>query len=111
MRLKGKVAIVTGAGQGIGEAIARRLAEEGAAIVVNDVNAANGQKVAREIEDKGGRAVFCEGDVTKLAANEAMVQTATKSYGRMDVFVANAGVTHWNKPMLDVSEEELWGRS
>jgi 3-oxoacyl-[acyl-carrier protein] reductase len=107
MRLKGKVAIVTGAGQGIGEAIARRLAEEGAAVVVNDVNAANGHKVAREIGEKGGRAAFCEGDVTKLAANEAMVGAATKSFGRMDVFVANAGVTHWNKPMLDVSEDEF----
>ncbi len=71
------------------------------------VNAANGQKVAKDITDKGGRAVFCEGDVTRLAANEAMAAAATKSFGRMDVFVANAGVTHWNKPMLDVTEDEF----
>jgi 3-oxoacyl-[acyl-carrier protein] reductase len=107
MRLRDKAVIVTGAGQGIGEAIARRMAEEGAAVVVNDVNADAGRKVVDAIETRGGKAVFCEGDVTRLAANQAMVEAARRNFGRMDVFVANAGVTHWNKPMLEVGEEEF----
>lgn len=107
MRLKGKSAVVTGSGSGIGEAIARRFAEEGCGVVVNDIDAGRGKKVAADIVARGGRAVFREGDVSRLAANQAMVASAVEAFGRLDVFVANAGVTHWNKPMMDVTEDEF----
>ena len=107
MRLKGKVAIVTGAGQGIGESIARSLAREGAAVVVNDMNAATGGKVAAAIVEQGGRAVHAGGDVSTLAANQALVETAKSNFGRLDAIVCNAGVTHWNKPIMEVTEEEF----
>jgi 3-oxoacyl-[acyl-carrier protein] reductase len=107
MRLKGKVAIVTGAGQGIGEGIARRFAEEGASVVINDVNAEVGNKAVKAIIERGGKAVYANGDVSKLDANKALVDAAKKNFGRLDIFVCNAGVAHWNKPMLDVTEDEF----
>lgn len=107
MRLRDKVAIVTGAGQGIGEAIARRFAAEGAAVVINDMNPETGARAVQAIVDKGGRAVFAAGDVTRLDANQSMVETARKQFGRLDVVVCNAGTTHWNKPMMEVTEEEF----
>ena len=107
MRLKGKVAIVTGAGQGIGEGIAKRFAEEGCAVVINDVNAEVGNKATKGIVERGGKAVYAGGDVSKLDANQALVETAKKNFGRLDIFVCNAGVAHWNKPMLDVTEDEF----
>lgn len=107
MRLKGKVAIVTGAGQGIGEGIAKRFAEEGCAVVINDVNPEVGNKAAKAIVAQGGKAVYAPGDVSKLDANQALVETAKKNFGRLDIFVCNAGVAHWNKPMLDVTEDEF----
>ena len=107
MRLKGKAAIITGSGQGIGEAIARRFAAEGAGVIINDMNEATGQKAAKGIVDAGGKAAFVKGDVTKLADNQAMVDGAIKHFGRLDCIVCNAGVTHWNKPMMEVTEEEF----
>lgn len=107
MRLKGKVAIVTGAGQGIGEGIVRSLAKEGAAVVVNDMNAETGNKVAKAIMEAGGKAVYAGGDISTLQANQALVEAAKKNFGRLDVMVCNAGVAHWNKPILDVTEDEF----
>jgi len=107
MRLAGKVAAVTCAGQGIGEAIARRFAAEGAAVVVNDVDPARAGKVAAGIEKDGGRAFALAGDITKLEANQALVAAGQNQFGRFDCFVANAGVTHWNKPMMDVTDDEF----
>ena len=98
MRLKGKVALVTGAGSGFGAGIARRFAEEGAQVVVNDVNAA-GEKVAKDI---GGR--FVQGDVTKGADWAKLVREAGD---RLEIVVNNAGWTHRNKPYLEVTEAEF----
>ena len=107
MRLKDKVAIVTGAGSGFGEGIARRFAAEGAKVVVNDIAAAAGERVAREIVEAGGSAHFCEGDVSKNADVARVVAAALAAFGDLDIVVNNAGTTHRNQPMLDVSEEEF----
>ena len=98
MRLKGKVALVTGAGSGFGAGIARRFAEEGAQVVVNDVNA-SGEKVAKDI---GGR--FVQGDVTKSADWAKLVHEAGD---KLEIVVNNAGWTHRNKPYLEVTEAEF----
>jgi len=107
MRLANKVAIVTGAASGFGEGIARRFAAEGACVVVNDIDVANGDRVAREIVQGGGRAQFCAGDVSKDADVARLVATTLADLGDLDVVVNNAGATHRNQPMLDVSEDEF----
>jgi len=107
MRLRDKVAIVTGGGSGFGEGIAKRFAAEGASIVVNDVNAQGGERVAREIGAAGGRAAFCAGDVSSDRDVAALVRFALDTYGDLDVVVNNAGTTHKNQPMLDVTEDEF----
>jgi 3-oxoacyl-[acyl-carrier protein] reductase len=107
MRLHNKSIIVTGAGGGIGEGIARRLAEEGAKLVVNDINAAQAERVAAEIAKAGGTASFVAGNVTQSADVQALVAAAVKHYGRLDVMVNNAGWTHRNRPALEVSEADF----
>jgi 3-oxoacyl-[acyl-carrier protein] reductase len=97
MRLKGKVALVTGAGSGFGAGIARRFAEEGAQVVVNDISP-QGEKVAKEV---GGK--FVQADVTKSADWARMVREA----GDISIVVNNAGWTHRNRPYLEVSEAEF----
>lgn len=107
MRVKGKSIIVTGAGGGIGEGIAKRLAQEGAHVVVNDINHEAGRRVVAQIEVAGGEAMFVAGDVTKSAEVKALVDAAVKQYGKLDVMVNNAGWTHRNRPALEVGEEEF----
>jgi 3-oxoacyl-[acyl-carrier protein] reductase len=98
MRLKGKTAIVTGAGSGFGAGIARRFAAEGARVIVNDVNP-TGEKVAKEI---GGQ--FVAADVTRSADWARLVGAAGE---QLDIVVNNAGWTHRNKPFLEVTETEF----
>ena len=107
MRVTGKSIIVTGSGGGIGEGIARRLAEEGAQVIVNDINAAIGDKVVSAIKAAGGQASFFAADVTKSADMKALVQAAVQRHGKLDVMVNNAGWTHRNRPALEVSEDEF----
>ena len=107
MRVKDKSIIVTGAGGGIGEGIAKRLAAEGARVVVNDINAAQGERVVAEIVAAGGAASFFAADVTQSDDVRALVQTAVGRHGTLDVMVNNAGWTHRNRPALEVSEDEF----
>ena len=102
MQLDEKVALVTGAASGFGEGIARRYAAEGARVVVADLNDQTGRKVAEEI---GG--AYVHADVSDRNDVRAMIGTAVERYGRLDVMVNNAGVTHVNRPMLEVGEKEF----
>ena len=107
MRLHNKSIIVTGAGSGIGEGIAMRLAAEGAQVIVNDINVAMGEKVAAAIVKAGGSASFFAADMTKSAEVKALVADAVARYGKLDVMVNNAGWTHLNQSALDVSEDDF----
>ena len=107
MRLEGKVAIVTGGGSGFGEGIATRFAEEGAKIVVNDLNADGGMRVTKAIEAAGGNAVFAKADVATSAGVKSLVDAALAAFGRLDCMVNNAGISHLNQPMTEVKEAEF----
>ncbi|MDW3206023.1 MAG: SDR family oxidoreductase [Alphaproteobacteria bacterium] len=104
MRLKDKIAIVTGAASGFGEGIARRFAAEGAKVILADINDENGNRVAQDI---GGDAVYAHADVTSASDWQALVETAKDRFGRLDIVVNNAGYTHLNQPMLEVDEAEF----
>ncbi len=107
MRLQDKVIIVTGAGSGIGAGIARRLAQEGAHIMIADIHAGHGEQVAREIAAAGGSAGFLAADVSANASMAALVSGTLQAFGRLDVMVNNAGWTHRNRPLLEVDEAEF----
>ena len=92
MRFQGKVAVVTGAAQGIGEAYARALAAEGAAVVVADLNEESGERVAKEIEADGGQALFVRTDVSSHESAAAMAASAVVEYGGIDLLVNNAAI-------------------
>ena len=103
MRLKDKTAIVTGAGSGFGEGIAKRFAQEGAKVAVLDLRADAAERVAREI---GGDAVAVTADVGDgPSVHRAVEQVRAAFGGRIDILVNNAGTTHRNQPVLDVDEE------
>ncbi|WP_246795708.1 SDR family oxidoreductase [Burkholderia perseverans] len=106
MRLAGKTAIVTGGGSGFGEGIARTYAREGANVVINDLNGAAAERVASEIAVAGGRAIAIAGDVSQGEDWRALFAAALDDFRQVHVIVNNAGTTHRNKPVLDVSEAE-----
>lgn len=91
-RLENKIALITGGGLGLGEGIARKFVEEGAKVLIVDINAQNGQKVADSLPQH--TAVFCEGDVTKEADWERAVKVTIERLGGLDIVVNNAGVVH-----------------
>jgi len=107
MRLQDKVAIVTGAGSGFGEGIARRYAEEGAKVVVNDIRAEAAKRVTADIRAAGGEAREHVGDVSSDADVAAMVAETLRAFGRLDIVVNNAGTTHRNRPLLEVEERDF----
>jgi 3-oxoacyl-[acyl-carrier protein] reductase len=105
-RLNGKVAVITGSGKGIGEAIAKRFVHEGANVVVNARNAANVDRVVKEINSMGfGRAVGCACDISKKEDAERLVDTAVREFGRLDILVNNAGFTRDNWLVKMTAEE------
>ncbi len=106
MKLKDRVAIVSGAASGIGKAIAAAFAGEGAAVLIADVNEEGAQRAAREIEDAGGRAVGVAADITNFPQIQAMVRTALDRFGTIDILVNNAGIQHV-APIAEL-EEEKW---
>ena len=104
MRLNSKIALVTGAGSGFGRGIAARFAEEGAMLVVADINEEAAKMVAGEIGDS---AIAVGADVSKNSDVEEMIRQTVVQWGRLDILVNNAGTTHRNKPMTEVTEEEF----
>lgn len=107
MRLKDKTAVVTGAGSGFGEGIAKTYAREGANVVVNDLDEEAAQRVASEIALAGGKAIAVAGDIAREADWRALRDAALDDFGSVPVVVNNAGTTHRNKPVLDVTEAEF----
>jgi NAD(P)-dependent dehydrogenase (short-subunit alcohol dehydrogenase family) len=107
--LEGKVAIVTGAAMGMGEATARVFAAAGAQVLVSDVNEELGQATVEQIQRDGGSASFCKTDVSRAADAEQMVRTAVERYGRLDCAVNNAAVTPDTHPIAELDESE-WDR-
>lgn len=106
-RLEGKAAIVTGAASGFGRGIAERFAAEGCAVIVNDIARAAGEAVVAGIRAADGQAVYVHGDVTQSADMRALKDAALAHFGRLDIMVNNAGTTHRNQPLLDVTEAEF----
>jgi 3-oxoacyl-[acyl-carrier protein] reductase len=107
MRLPNLVAIITGGASGFGACIAETYAAAGARIVIADINAELGEKTAASLRLAGRDAIFCQTNVTKTADMARLVQLTLEHYGRLDVMVNNAGISHANQPMLNVSEEEF----
>ena len=105
--LNNKVALITGAGRGIGKAIAERYGALGASVVVNYASSAEAaQETANVIERSGGKAFAVQADVSKVADLERLFQTSLERFGRLDIVVANAGLEMSGKPVLDFTEEE-----
>lgn len=107
LRLSGLVAIVTGGGSGFGEAIGQAFAAAGARLVVADINAAQAERVAAALRAAGHAAIACATDVSRSADMERLVATAVREFGRLDVMVNNAGISHPNQPMLEVTEAQF----
>src|SRR5437764_8997891 len=106
-KLTGKVAIVTGASKGIGASIAKHLAAEGAAVVVNYASSKEGaDRVVAEITGKGGRAIAVQADVAKPSDIRRLFAEAKKAFGRLDVLVNNAGIYRF-APLEEVTAEHF----
>lgn len=110
-RLDGKVALITGAGSGFGEAIAHGFVSQGANVLVADIAVANGQRVVEEIGKKsypgGGSAVFIEFNVTQREDWEQGLELATSRFGKLDIVVNNAGTTYNKQESKEVSEADF----
>jgi len=109
LKLQGKTAVVTGAGSGMGRAIARRFALEGAAVAALDLNLATAEETAEAIRDAGGRAIAVACDVSAADSVEAAGQAVLAEFPEIDILVNNAGMLDGYAPLLDTSEE-LWDR-
>jgi 3-oxoacyl-[acyl-carrier protein] reductase len=105
-RLEDRVAIVTGAGRGIGRATALRFAEEGAAVVVNDVDRDPAEETVEEIRNNGGRALASIEDTVDLEATRRTVEAAVREFGKLDILVNNAGITR-DKTFHNMTDE-IW---
>src|ERR1700720_986709 len=107
-RLSGKTAVVTGASKGIGAGIAKGLAAEGAAVVINYASSKDGaDRVVADIKAKGGKAIAVQGDVAKAADVEKIFAETKRAFGRLDILVNNAGVYYKFLPLEEVTEEDF----
>lgn len=106
MKLNQRVAVITGAAQGIGAACARAFAEEGAHVVVADVNEVGGTALVRDIAADGGMAIFCKADAGDRRDAERLIAHAVQNFGRLDVLVSNAGIVHAAE-FVDLAEEDF----
>ncbi|MBI1245830.1 MAG: glucose 1-dehydrogenase [Alphaproteobacteria bacterium] len=104
MRLSAKTAVVTGGGSGFGEGIVTRFAAEGARVVVADIDEAAARRVADAVTKAGGTAKAVRADVARADDTKRMIAAATEAWGRLDIVVNNAGISHRNGPMLGVDE-------
>ncbi len=108
MRLKDKVAVITGAGRGLGKVVALGYAREGASVVVAEIDAEPGEEAVKEIQGKGGKALFVRTDVSRREDVQNLLDTAVKEFGRVDVWVNNAGVIR--PAMLHKMTDEEWDK-
>ncbi|MEC0266771.1 glucose 1-dehydrogenase [Paenibacillus anseongense] len=108
MRLQDKIALITGAGSGIGKSTALLFAQEGATVIVNDLDEIKGKETVSEIKDKGGEALFLHADVTNPEHVKTMVETAIAEFGRIDVLFNNAGIS--GVGAVHEIEPEAWDR-
>lgn len=104
MRLKDEVAVITGAGSGMGQAGAIRFAQEGAAVVVVDLNGEAAEKTAQDIRNNGGRAIAVAADISGLEGNEKAVNAALEEFGKLSIVWANAGLATKVQPLADADE-------
>ncbi|MBA3873246.1 MAG: glucose 1-dehydrogenase [Anaerolineae bacterium] len=108
MRLKDKVALITGGSSGIGRETSLLFAQEGASVVVVDLNDDAGAKVVDEITAAGGKAVYAHADVSKAADCENMVKVAEQTYGKLNIMFNNAGISHADDDNAMTTEESVW---
>lgn len=108
MRLKEKVALITGAGSGIGRETALLFAREGAQVVACDLNEASGKAIVEAIEQSGGQAAFIKADVSKAADVKGAIEFAESTYGKLNVLFNNAGIFHANDGSVVETEEDIW---
>jgi NAD(P)-dependent dehydrogenase (short-subunit alcohol dehydrogenase family) len=108
MRLQDKVALITGAGSGIGRETALIFAREGAKVVVADVNDAGGEETVAAVNAAGGAAVYVHADVSKAAEAEKMIRVAEETFGKLDILFNNAGISHINDDDAINTEEDVW---
>ncbi|RLC71179.1 MAG: 3-oxoacyl-ACP reductase [Chloroflexi bacterium] len=105
-KLEGKVAVITGSGRGIGKAIAKLFASEGASVMVNDIDESPALEVVKEIEAAGGKASACVADVTRLEEAQRLMDETVKLFGGLDILVNNAGITR--DALIHKMTEQQW---
>ncbi|MCA1687756.1 MAG: SDR family oxidoreductase [Actinobacteria bacterium] len=109
MELSGRVAVVTGAARGIGFAIAERLSQAGASVVIADITERGAAAAAERLREGGGKAVGVVADVTSPGEVAAMVERAIDAFGKLDILVNNAGITGRDAPLWETTDED-WGK-